>query len=120
MRECLVGNARNELVRGEEGAGIPPFVRRHHRLEGAAEHLRIDGSLGPLGTLFTRREPVSAKQLREEQPELLVAKLESGVRSLERGPREQTAVEKRNAAKRAGGRRPGSHGRVERAKEQGQ
>jgi len=90
----------------------------HQRLEGPAEHLRIDGGVGDDGGRLARGEAVAREQAADHVGDRVVREPQLAVPTLERAAREETAVEEGYATEGPGGCGPRAHRGVECAEEQ--
>ena len=105
-------------VRCIEGTAQPPFACGHERLEGAAEHFRIDRRVGPPLLSLARREAMRAEQLAKERTHRIVGEAGGGITPLQFTLGEQPAVEERNGAKLSRDAGTVAEWRVQRAEEQ--
>ena len=113
-----IHHVRDHRLRRVECPAGPPLPRGHERLEGAPEHFRVDGGVGPVGLTLAGGEAMRAEQLSEERAHRLVGEARGRMSFLERAASEQAAVQVWNAAERP--RRRGTVARrcIQRAEEQ--
>src|SRR4051812_25138599 len=76
--------------RREERAGAASLARYHEGLEGAAEHLGVDGRFGPPGTFLGDGEPILREQVVDQRAVCVVREGEAARMPLDRRAREES------------------------------
>jgi hypothetical protein len=118
LHQRRVHDVGDHTLWGKERATVPPVVRGHQRLERAAQHLGINGGVGPVHLRFAGREAIRAKQLPEQRAECLVGEMCGGIASLKRAAGKQSAVEEWHTAELPRHHRAVAYRSVERAEEE--